>query len=171
MTRGYLMALACVALAACGGGTAGGGRGAEWALDTCKTFPKEAASAASGTAFATVVPGASNDANGTALSSCSYKTADENDIMTVSLRINYDGSQTIANHVAELDSDMLGPVETLTVPTGQARWLPRMHEVIYMPDDARVITVVGPGFRPFGKSDGDDLIKQRALAVAMAAAR
>lgn len=163
-------------LTACGNSSPGGEAqseaiavGPDWGADACKTLSAEAAGKAAGVAVATASAGATTKVGENSVSTCSYSASDGT-LFTVALRYAPEG--TAAESIAGLKSqpDMTGPIEEVAGAKGKAFWAPRLKTLTYLPDDRRMISVTPPGAKPNGKSDPDDVLKQRALALAERAA-
>lgn len=153
------------------GGTEGKGAVAasEGGADACKTLTAEAAGKAAGIAVAAASAGATSKVGENSVSTCSYSASDGT-LFTVALRYAPEG--TAAESIAGLKSqpDMTGPIEDVPAVKGKAFWAPQLKTLTYLPDDHRMISVTPPGARLNGKSDPDDMLKQRALALAERAA-
>jgi hypothetical protein len=163
-------------LTACGSGKTGGEAqgeavtvGPDWGADACKTLTAEAAGKAAGLAVATASAGATTRVGDNSVSTCSYSSSDGS-LFTVALRYAPEG--TAEESIAGLKSqpDMTGPIEDVAAAKGKAFWVPRLKTLTYLPDDHRMISVTPPGAKLNGKSDPDDVLKQRALALAERAA-
>lgn len=157
-------------LAGCGGSGGASGKGSDWAADACKTFPREAAAKASGVAV-TKSDASGNGSEETALSNCTYSSADGKDNFGVMLRLDKTGQTKLAEQVAGLTAqpDATGPLEEVAMPKGKAFWAPKLNTLSWVPDDTRMIVVTPPGAVSFGqaKPPASDL---KAKAVAIAAA-
>ncbi len=144
--------------------------GTAWGAEACRTLTAEAAAKAAGVAVSQATSNANAQVGGNTVSTCSYAAGDGT-TFTVALRRSPDG--TLAESIAGLKSqpDMTGPIEDVAAPAGKAFWAPRLKTLTYMPDDHRMVSVTPPGANVMGgKSDPDDVLKQRALALALAAA-
>lgn len=159
-------------LAGCGsaGSVKDAGTGQDWAIDACKTLPAAAAGKAAGLAVteAKASPGASA---GTAhVSSCSYMGS-AGESFTVLLRQSPDSTLEEAITGLKAAPDMTGPIDEVPVSAGKGFWAPKLKTFTLLPDGTRLISVTPPGVRLGGKSDPDDILKQRAQAIAEAAAK
>lgn len=168
-------------LTACGSGDKAGGAAAgeaqgesvaarpDWGADACKTLTAAAASKAAGLALATASANATTKVGDNSVSTCSYSGSDGT-LFTVALRYAPEG--TMDKSIAGLKSqpDMTGPIEDVAAAKGKAFWAPRLKTLTYLPDDQRMVSVTPPGVKLGGASDPDDVLKQRALALALAAA-
>lgn len=144
--------------------------GSDWGADACKTLTAEAAGKASGLAVAKSSASSVARVGDNTVSTCSYSASDGTQF-TVALRQSPDA--TMAESIAGLEAnpDMTGPVEAVPAPVGKAFWAPQVKTLTYLPDDHRMVSVTPPGANVMGgKSDSDDLLKPRALAIALAAA-
>ena len=165
---------AAALLAGCGSGardsSAETATSADWAADACKTFPADLASKAAGMTVtqATASPGAS--VGGTRVSTCNY-TASDGTIFTLLLRQSPDSTMEEAITGLKANPEMTGPMEEVAVAGGKGFWAPRLKTYTYLPDGQRLISVTPPGVRLGGKSDADDVLKQKAEAIAEAAAK
>lgn len=171
-----LLGLALLAACDHSGETAGKAEGggtvaarSDWGADACKTLTAEAAAKAAGVAVATASANATTRVGDNSVSTCSYSGSDGT-VFTVALRYAPEG--TAAEAIAGLKSqpDMTGPMEDVAATKGHAFWAPQLKTLTYVPDDSRMITVTPPGVKPGGKGDPDDVLKQRALALAERAA-
>ena len=141
----------------------------DWGADACKTLTAEAATKAAGVAVATASANSTTRVGDNSVSTCSYSGSDGT-LFTVALRYAPEG--TMDESIAGLKSqpDMTGPIEDVPAPRGKAFWAPRLKTLSYFPDDHRMISVTPPGAKLNGTSDPDDVLKQRALALAERAA-
>lgn len=176
--KAYGMLVGLLLLTACGSsGSDVSGRtenkdamiGSDWGANACKTLTAEAAGNATGIAVATASAGATTKVGENSVSTCSYSASDGT-LFTVALRYAPEG--TAAESIAGLKSqpDMTGPIEDVPAAKGKAFWAPQLKTLTYLPDDRRMISVTPPGAKLNGKSDPDDVLKQRALALAERAA-
>lgn len=176
--KAYAALLGSILLVACGSGgdsaskAEGGSTVAvapDWGADACKTLTAEAAGKAAGLAVATASAGATSKMGDNSVSTCSYSASDGT-LFTVALRYAPEG--TAAESIAGLKSqpDMTGPIEDVAEAKGKAFWAPRLKTLTYLPDDSRMISVTPPGAKLIGTSDPDDVLKKRALALALRAA-
>lgn len=176
--KAYAALVGLVWLTACGSGgeTAGESAeagttavGAEWGADACKALTAEAAGKAAGVTVATASAGATTKVGDNSVSTCSYSASDGT-LFTVALRYAPEG--TAKESIAGLKSqpDMTGPIEDVAAAKGKAFWAPKLKTLTYFPDDSRMISVTPPGVKLGGTSDSDDVLKQRALALAEGAA-
>ncbi|QDZ06583.1 hypothetical protein FPZ24_03090 [Sphingomonas panacisoli] len=156
-----------------GGGLAGGGsqKAADWALDACKTFPKEAAGKAAGVAVGKTETAGQTGNDDILVSNCTYSSADGKTNFGVLLRQVKTGGQSVDAQIADMKSrpDMTGPSEDVAMPKGKAVWASKMHTLSYVPADGRMIVVTPPGAFSFGgpaSADGD--LKAKAIAIASA---
>jgi hypothetical protein len=155
-----------------GGGIAGGSQKAsDWALDACKTFPKEAAGKAAGVAIAKAETAGQTGSSDTLVSNCTYSSADGKTNFGVLLRQEKAGGQTVEAQVADMKSrpDMTGPSQDVAMPKGKAIWASKMHTLSYVPAAGRMIVVTPPGAFSFGSAvpnDGD--LKAKAITIATA---
>ena len=174
---------ALVGLAGCNDGTGGEGGAAisglgdagTWATDACQTLTIAEAEAAAGVKFVAAEVSGQTDYGHTILSTCSYEGSDILGNMTVALHHDKTGDGKIDQRIAaELPADgPLGPSLDVPIGKGKARWVPKAKMFAYYPDDDRAIYVTGPGVNPLGigpKSQADDVVQERARAVALAAA-
>jgi len=166
---------ALVFFAACATGCSGGGitgssqKASDWALDACKTFPKEAASKAAGVALAKAETAGQTGSSDTLVSNCTYSSADGKTNFGVLLRQEKSGGQSVEAQIAGLKSrpDVTGPSEDVAMPKGKAVWAAKMHTLSYLPAAGRMIVVTPPGAFSFGgaaPNDGD--LKAKAIAIA-----
>lgn len=143
---------------------------ADWGAEACKMLTADAAAKAAGVAVSQATSSSNARVGDNTVSTCSYATSD-GVAFTVALR--YSPDATLAASIAGLKSqpDMTGPIEEVPAKSGKAFWAPRLKTLTYLPDDHRMISVVPPGVRFGGTSDPDDVLKQRAMALAEAAAK
>jgi hypothetical protein len=157
-------------LAGCGGGGGASGKSADWAVDACKSFPKEAAAKASGVTVAkSEVSGTGSDQ--TALSNCVYSSADGKDNFGVMLRQDKTGEVKLDEQVKGLTAqqDVTGPMEEVPMPKGKAFWAPKLNTLSWVPDDTRMIVVTPPGAIVFGQAPTPAAeLKAKAIAIATA---
>lgn len=168
-------------LTACGSGEkAGGGAGSEaqsdgvaagpdWGADACKTLTAAAASRAAGLAAATASANSTTRVGDNSVSTCSYSSSDGT-LFTVALRYAPEGTMDASIAGLKSQPDMTGPIEGVAAAKGKAFWAPRLKTLTYLPDDRRMISVTPPGVKLGGTSDPDDMLKQRALVLALATA-
>lgn len=103
----------------------------------------------------------------TTLSTCNYTAGAET--FTVLLRQSPDS--TLAEGISGLKAspEMTGPMEEVAAPGGKGFWAPRLKTfTLLTADGKRLISVTPPGVRLGGKSDSDEVLKQKALALAEA---
>lgn len=171
--RRSLCALALAGLAAgCSGGGAGGSsKGAEWAVDACKTFPAEAAGEAGGVAVAKAESSAATSNEQVTVSNCTYSSADGKDNFGVLLRQDKVSGQTVDEQLAGVTSqpDVTGPGEPVAMPKGKAVWMTKLRTLSYVPEGARMIVVTPPGAIAFGQAPVPvEQLKTKAIAIANA---
>lgn len=156
---------------ACGGGVAGDPKPADWALDACKTFPKETAGKAAGVAVSKTETGGQTGNDEVLVSNCTYSSADGKTNFGVLLRQVKTGGQGVDAQIADMKSrpDMTGPSEDVAMPKGKAIWASKMHTLSYVPSEGRMIVVTPPGAFAFGgPAPADSDLKSRAIAIANA---
>lgn len=174
-----LAALSAIALlAGCGGGDSSGpggganvaaGKSDDWGKDACKTYPVAAVAKAAGIPLATAGAGTSGTpVEGVNVSTCSYKSADEKQIVTIGLRQDLEGGRTMAGEIGSLQGmpEVTGPTEVIAMPKGQAVWQPKLRTLTWIPDPDRLITITPWGLKIMDESDPVDVMKARALQIA-----
>lgn len=166
-----------IIFAACTTGCGGGGitgssqKASDWALDACKTFPKEAAGRAAGVPVAKTETAGQTGSSDTLVSNCTYSSADGKINFGVLLRQEKAGGQSVEAQIADMKSrpDMTGPSDDVVMPKGKAVWAAKMHTLSYVPAPGRMIVVTPPGAFSFGgaaPNDGD--LKAKAISIATA---
>lgn len=141
----------------------------DWGANACETLTAEAAGKAAGIAVATASAGATTKVGENSVSTCSYSASDGT-LFTVALRYAPEGTAEESITGLKSQPDMTGPIEDVAATKGKAFWAPRLKTLTYLPDDHRMISVTPPGAKLNGKSDPDDVLKKRALALAERAA-
>lgn len=140
-----------------------------WGADACKTLTAEAAAKAAGVAAATASANSTTRVGDNTVSTCSYSGSDGM-LFTVALRYAPEGTMDESIVGLKSQPDMTGPIEDVPAPKGKAFWAPQLKTLTYFPDDQRMISVTPPGAKLKGTSDPDDVLRQRALALAERAA-
>jgi hypothetical protein len=143
--------------------------GPDWGADACKTLTAQAASKAAGLSVATASANSTTRVGDNSVSTCSYSSSDGT-LFTVALRYAPEGTMDESIAGLKSQSDMTGPIEDVAAAKGRAFWAPRLKTLTYLPDDQRMISVTPPGVKLGGTSDPDAVLKQRAVALALAAA-
>ncbi len=162
--------LAIVSATALLTGCGSSGKASDWAADACKTFPSAAAAKVTGLAITKAEAPGSTGNEQTAVSNCTYSTADGKTNFGVLLRQDKTGQTTVAEQIAGLTAQpaMTGPSEEVKMPKGKAIWAPKLNTLSWIPDDARMIVVTPPGAITFGKSAPAGDLKAKAIAIATA---
>lgn len=144
--------------------------GKGWAADACMTFPAEAAAKAAGVAVTGAVAGGKSTVSGTQVSSCTYQLAGNRSFTVLMRHQGEKGDMKRAIAGLNAAPDVTGPVAEVPVPNGKAYWTQRYRTLSYIPDEKRIVVVTPPGAVAGPANASDEGLKDKALAIARAAA-